>query len=107
MLADLINNYWLTWGPGALLATLGVLAIIWKVLVWLINGAATLKELRTSLPLIQAEFSPNHGSSMKDRVEALHDNQTELASRFRKHVADDERNFNKLEAVLDRIEDKL
>jgi hypothetical protein len=100
-------NYWTTYFPGSILASIGVLILTWKAIVWFVTSTQTLKQVKLSLPVIEAEFSPNSGGSMRDRVDALHDAQGELAARFRGHVADDQRSFNKLQAVLDRIEDKL
>ncbi len=114
MLATAYTNYWVTWFPGAVLATLGVLALIWRAVTWLSNSTRTIKQVQLALPdilAIRAEFNPNHGSSMKDRVEALHDKQDTLGYDTRKwqreHARDDDRRFGKVEGSLERIEDKL
>lgn len=104
------SMYWITWFPGSLLATFGVLALLWKGLTNLVEAKRTLKEIRLALPAIQAEFSPNSGHSMKDRVESLHRKTDTLAYESgtwqRKHARDDDRRFAKVEAALERIEDQ-
>lgn len=109
MLAE--ASYWITWFPGALLAAFGFLALVWKALEYVIEAKATLKQARETMPLVLAEFSPNHGGSMKDRVEALHEKTDELAYKTakwqREHARDDDRRFGKVEGSLERIEDKL
>lgn len=107
MLAAAMSNYWVTWFPGAILAALGVLVLAWKGIVNMVTAKRTLDDVRMVLPKIEAEFSRNGGNSMRDRVEALHDRQGHLDDRFRRHVGDDDRHFSKLEATLERIEDKL
>lgn len=104
-------SYWVTWFPGALLATFGGVALVWKGVVWFVNATATLRQVQIDLPQIKAEFNPNHGSSMKDRLEALHEKTDQLAydtSKWqRQHAHDDDRRFGKVEGSLERIEDKL
>lgn len=95
------TSLWLT-APGAVLAICGVLALFWRVMVYLVNGAQTLKQLKVSLPAIEAEFSPNSGKTMRDRIDKLSE---DTARWQRKHAADDDRRFAKVEAALDRIED--
>ena len=114
MLGSAVNNYWLTWFPGAVLALISVLILVWKGITWLTSGIHTIKQVQVALPLIQAEFSPNHGSSMKDRMEALHDKQDRHAEIMGEHMANDRTAFarqdrfnNKIEGALERIEDKL
>lgn len=111
MLAHAETSYWVTWFPGALVATLALLTGAWKAIEYVVEAKRTLKATRLALPLIQAEFSPNGGGSMKDRVEALHVKQDELRAENRtwqtKHARDDDRRFAKVEASLERIEDHL
>lgn len=102
-------SYWFTWFPGSLLATFGVLAIIWKGIVAAVNMQRAGREILELSPIIKevrAEFSPNGGGSMRDRVEALHDWQLQ-------HARDDSISFRRIDsklermdAALERIEDK-
>ncbi len=105
------DTYWFTWFPGAMLAFLGILGLGWKSMKWLVTATGTLKQLQISMPIIEAEFSPDHGHSMKDRVEALHDKQDRLARDTGKwqsqHARDDDRRFAQVEGSLERIEGKL
>jgi hypothetical protein len=121
-----INNYWVTWFPGSILATLGVLALMWKAVGWLNNAVVTMKQVQVALPMIQAEFVPNHGSSMKDRVEALHDKKDAESLLINQHISADavefayqhefndkvykagqrrDRQLDRQDAALERIED--
>ncbi len=104
------TSYWFTWFPGSLLASFGVLAIFWKMVSWLSNAVTTMKKVQVALPIIQSEFSPDHGHSMKDRMEALHDKTDahiiKVTAWQTQHAHDDDRRFAKVEASLDRIEDQ-
>lgn len=114
MLAAAVDNYWLTWFPGALLAFFGLLTLIWKGIEQRVEEKRVLRELKLALPAIQAEFSPDHGHSMKDRVEALHAKQDKHQRVMTDHMENDKTAFAKqerfndrIEATLERIEDKL
>jgi outer membrane murein-binding lipoprotein Lpp len=112
-----MDAYWFTWFPGALLATFGVLTLLWK-------GITSLVRLQQALPVIYEihhEFSPNSGTSMRDQINGLRsdvrdsNNKTvDLSSSMRKHVADDREAFAaqartnvRMERQLDRIEDHV
>jgi hypothetical protein len=111
MLAHADTNYWITWFPGAILAGLGVLALFWKGIVNITEATRTLKAARLALPKIEAQFSNNGGSSMKDQMDALHRKVDILSYDTgkwqRQHARDDDRRFAKQEATMERIEDKL
>lgn len=101
MLAE--ASYWVTWFPGVVLASAGFLALMWKGIEWFVAAKQTLKQTQAALPLIQAEFSPNGGGSMRDKINVLSEGQVKV---FRR-LDTQERQLNRHEAVLDRIEDKL
>lgn len=104
-------SYWVTWFPGSLLAFFGVMTLLWKGVEQAVEAKRTLRDVRLALPKIEAQFSRNGGTSMRDRVEKLHDKQDELrwenGKWQRQHARDDDRRFAKVEAALERIEDKL
>jgi len=112
-----MSAYWVTWFPGVLLATLGVLTLVWKAI-------SALVKLQQALPVIYQihhEFSPNSGASMRDQVDQLRSDVHDAANKnldlgvtLRKHVGDDREAFSaqartntRIERQLDRIEDHV
>lgn len=89
-------TYWATWFPESLLAGISVVILAWKGLGYIFTAKQTLKATQRVLPLIQAEFSPNGGGSMRDKINLLGEGQAEV---FRRLDHQDGR--------LDNIERKL
>lgn len=82
-------DYWTTWGPSVVLATTGVLVLVWR-------GLRLVFRIERALPTlfkIADEFQPNGGRSLKDNVTQLHDALDE-------HGRQDEERFARLEQAI-------
>lgn len=68
-------TYWVTWFPGVLLASFGVLAMLWK-------GFRTFAKVYDAVPtLLKAagELEHNGGSTVKDDISHIKREQTRVA----------------------------
>lgn len=117
MLAGLTVEYWFTWFPASVLATCGILTLVWKGIVAfgrMVDSSKRTEAMDARLIRIEHEFSPNSGTSMRDKVDALGVGQLLGAQTMAGHIESDRQAFarqdtvnNRLESVLDRLEDHM
>ena len=94
MIALLALSYWVTWFPGACVALIALLALIWR-------GLRLIFRLEAALPTllgIADQFKPNGGQS-------LHDQLGNLFKKLDEHTQQDTQRFDKLERHLIRQDD--
>lgn len=99
MIAD--ASYWVTWFPGALLATGGVLTLLFKGVMAFAETRKALPKLVAALPVIEemaAQFQPNSGHSMRDQIDGL----TREQKHIRRDMANRDARFNRR---LTRVEE--
>lgn len=119
-----MDIYWITWFPGSVLACLGILALVYKGILALtkVTDAANVtrviqadvSELKLEVANIKHEFHPNSGTSMRDQVDAISTTQQLDKGVMQSHMDNDKSAFarqdrvnNRIESVLDRLEDHL
>jgi hypothetical protein len=86
-------TYWYTWGPGAILAFLGLVALSWRALRAIFRFDSALPTLLE----IADQFKPNGGSS-------LHDQLLQIRTMQERHEVLDDGRFARIETALAGIE---
>jgi len=100
MLAHLPSAYWVTWFPASVLATLGILGILWKgIEAFVVTKRAIPKLLKAA-----EQLEENGGSSMRDKLNAVHTEQRRVASELTRNTRRTDRRLARLEVKVGIVE---
>ncbi len=98
-----IDSYWVTWFPGALLATIGALMLGFKAVRMIVRVSDAIPELLDA----SQELRNNGGMSVKDDVQHIRREQARQARvqdgmnrTMVAHIAEDKAAFQRVEARL-------